>query len=171
MENLTPNSSSTGVFHTFRRWPMYRQLRYILDYRKISLVVIFSLVSFGRYIQHNSIHFESNSQEISSISVVKSYATQNIGITSNPELIQRMAERKKVLSERKRLAESVCKNITKDNPLHKPRDETLQFDILWEPHYQVSDNLIIRWHDSNCRVSICSPHVLTIFFPHEIECW
>ena len=67
-----------------------------------------------------------------------------MGIPSNPELIQRMAERKKVLSERKRLAESVCQNITKDNPLHKPRDETLQFDILWEPHYQVSDNLIIR---------------------------
>ena len=139
MENST--QSSTGVFHTFRRWSIYRQLRYILDYRKISLVVILSLVTFGRYIHHNSIHFENNSQEISSISVVKSYVTQNIGITSNPELIQRMAERKKVLSERKRLAESVCKNITKDNPLHKPRDETLQFDILWEPHYQVSDHL------------------------------
>ena len=142
MENST--QSSTGVFHTFRRWSMYRQLRYILDYRKISLVVFLSLVSFGRYIHHNSIHFDNKlEQEISSISVVKSYVTQNIGITSNPELIQRMAERKKVLSERKRLAESVCKNITKDNPLHKPRNETLQFDILWEPHYQVSDNLII----------------------------
>ena len=162
MENST--QSSTGVFHTFRRWSMYRQLRYILDYRKISLVVFLSLVSFGRYIHHNSIHFDNKlEQEISSISVVKSYVTQNIGITSNPELIQRMAERKKVLFERKILAESVCKNITKDNPLHKPRNETLQFDILWEPHYQVSDNLIIRWHD--CRVLICSPHVLTIFFP------
>ena len=154
MENLTPNSSSTGVFHTFRRWSMYRQLRYILDYRKISLLVILSLVSFGRYLHHNSIHFDNKlEQEISSISVVKRYVTQNIGITSNPELIQRMAERKKVLSERKRLAESVCKNITKDNPLHKPRDETLQFDILWEPHYQVSDNLIIRWHDSYAKSS------------------
>ena len=164
MENST--QSSTGVFHTFRRWPIYRQLRYILDYRKISLVVIFSLVSFGRYLHHNSIHFDNKlEQEISSISVVKRYVTQNIGITSNPELIQRMAERKKVLSERKRLAESVCQNITKDNPLHKPRDETLQFDILWEPHYQVSDNLIIRWHDSYCRVLICSPHVLTNFSP------
>ena len=139
MENST--QSSTGVFHTFRRWSMYRQLRYILDYRKISLVVILSLVSFGRYIHHNSIHFDNKPQEISSISVVKSYVTQNIGITSNPELIQRMAERKKVLSERKRLAENVCQNITKDNPLHKPRDETLQFDILWEPHYQVSGHL------------------------------
>ena len=138
MENST--QSSTGVFHTFRRWSMYRQLRYILDYRKISLVVFLSLVSFGRYIHHNSIHFDNKlEQEISSISVVKSYVTQNIGITSNPELIQRMAERKKVLFERKILAESVCKNITKDNPLHKPRNETLQFDILWEPHYQVSD--------------------------------
>ena len=111
MENST--QSSTGVFHTFRRWSMYRQLRYILDYRKISLVVILSLVSFGRYIHHNSIHFDNKPQEISSISVVKSYVTQNIGITSNPEIIHRMAERKKVLSQRKRLAESVCRNITK----------------------------------------------------------
>ena len=135
MENSSSNSSN----YTFRRWPMYRQLKHILiDYRKISLIILLILVGFGRFIHNHSVSaYMKNSEMEKNIASGAAPGVQNFLSTSSPELIEKMAERKKVFSDRKQLAERQCKNLTKDNPLYKPRDETLKFDILWDPHYQV----------------------------------
>ena len=137
MENSTSNiSASVGIFHTFRRWALYRQLKHLIEYRKCFLLTILMvLATFGRYFIHqNTTDFVN--QEILQTSE-RGSQLEIFQITSSPEIIQKMAERKKVFENRKLLAQSVCKNLTKDNPLYKPRNETLKFDILWDPHYQV----------------------------------
>ena len=62
---------------------------------------------------------------------------------SSPGVVKMMMRRHEVFDARRKLAHDVCQNISIESPLHRPRDGTIYFDILWDPHYQVRLKLSI----------------------------
>lgn len=114
----------------------YRHLKYIVDYRKCWLAILITLALLGRWW-----YFYYSQQTLKTSSFQRSLekASKINQQVSNPNMVQLMMERDKIFTDRKNLVNKMCKNLTKDNPLYKPRDGTIYFDILWDPHYQVSN--------------------------------
>ena len=87
MENSTSNISATvGIFHTFRRWALYRQLKHLIEYRKCFLLTILMvLATFGRYFIHqNTTDFVNQS----SVSISHSYNHKPRVLIVNSDVIR-----------------------------------------------------------------------------------
>lgn len=124
-----------GVVNT-RHWSLYRHIKHIIEYQK-ALVLLLILAIFSRWYVTTYPPNHARNSPSSSFQQSLAKATQKDEKLANPSMVQLMMERYQVFKSRKELADSICKNLTADNPLYKPRDGTIYFDILWDPHYQV----------------------------------
>lgn len=124
-----------------RHWSLYRHIKHIIEYQK-ALVLLFILAILSRwYVTTYPPHSRSSNNQETSFQQSLEKATQKNEKIANPSMVQLMMERYQVFKSRKELADSICKNLTTDNPLYKPRDGTIYFDILWDPHYQVCKSM------------------------------
>ena len=132
--NSMTNSSQNVIkiviptLDTTKCWSGFRHLKYVVQYHKNYIVLLLILVSLITVL--NQLMPRKKTTNL----IKKQQANPRL---SNADVIQLMMERHEIFEERKKLLQSICQNVTKDVSLSRPRDGTIYFDILWDPHYQV----------------------------------
>ena len=128
MENQN-NSSLRRNCHT-----ILRQFRHTLDLRKAVIALVVLLLMIVQLVRYQA---KPRSQSLDETGLAATLNPASVRL-SNPSMVQFMQEKEEEFIKRKQLADQICQSLTPESPLYKPRNGTINFDILWDHHYQVT---------------------------------
>jgi len=145
MEAQAPINPTVRLCTSPRRWlnqsKITRQFKHSIEHRKGALLGLVAFLAFGQLVHYNIQSLEGEDELSPSLSKGSSLSlTLTASQMSNPTMIQFLARKSKDFELRRELAQNVCKNLTQSSPKYKPRNATINFDILWDHHYKVMLN-------------------------------
>jgi hypothetical protein len=117
---------------------LFKRIKQIMEHRKGTFVCLLAFLAFGQMLTFLMKSMDRNFMADSFESALLE-STQ----MSDKSLRQFMLEKGKDFAKRRKIAENVCENLKENSPKYKPRNATINFDILWDHHYQVSQCNVI----------------------------